>query len=253
MLFNVDEYLERINFNGSLDVSLETLKSIHKCHLFNIPFENLDVINKTPIVLSQEHLFEKIITNQRGGFCYELNGLFYYLLQALGFYVTRVAVRVFNDDGIPGHNFGHLALIVKLQNDYLVDVGFGDNFIFPLQITNDIIQKDESGYYCIQQYDQKNFVLKRSTDKISFDKKYIFTPKAREIEDFTKACYYTSNSPKSHFTQKRIVTKPIENGRLTLNNDKLIHTVYGEKKETAINNEKDFFTTLEEKFNITFE
>lgn len=253
MNFNVNDYLERINYDGSLEVSLETLKSIHKCHMYNVPFENLDVINKTPIALSQEHLFEKIVINKRGGFCYELNGLFYYLLQAIGFYVTRIAVRVFNDDGIPGQNFGHLGLIVKLQDDYLVDVGFGDNFILPLQITNDIIQKDESGYYCIQQYDQKNYVLKRSTDKISFDKKYTFTTKAREFEDFTEACQYTSNSPDSHFTQKLLVSMPVQNGRLTLNNEKFIQTINGDKKEITINSDKDFLSILKEKFNISLD
>lgn len=253
MHFNVDDYLKRINYNGSLDVSLETLNLIHKCHLYNIPFENLDVINNTPIILTHEHLFEKIVTNKRGGFCYELNGLFYYLLQALGFYVTRIAVRVFNDDGIPGQNFGHLALIVKLQNDYLVDVGFGDNFILPLQITNDIIQKDETGYYCIQQYDQKHYILKRSTDKISFDKKYTFTTSARKFEEFTEACHYTSNSPKSHFTQKKIVSLPTKYGRLTLNNEKFIETINGNQKETTINNDKEFLTFLKEKFHINFD
>src|SRR5216684_5534157 len=127
-------YLQRINYTGPLDPSAETLRGLQVAHLRTIPFENLSIHSGEVIVLDNHALFEKIVRRRRGGFCYELNGLFGALLRALGFDVTMLSARVANAEGIFGPDFDHMTLLVSLAERWLVDVGFGDSFLEPLQL-----------------------------------------------------------------------------------------------------------------------
>ncbi len=69
-------YLKRIDYKGSLELSAEVLCGLHYAHLLAVPFENLDIHLGHPILLNEAQLFEKIVTQRRGGFCYELNESF---------------------------------------------------------------------------------------------------------------------------------------------------------------------------------
>src|SRR5690554_2922341 len=89
----VDAYFARINYQGDTDVSAQTLHALHAAHTLNIPFENLDVFLGKPILLDQDSLYKKIIQNKRGGYCFEMNGLFSIVLKELGFKVTDLLAR----------------------------------------------------------------------------------------------------------------------------------------------------------------
>ncbi len=121
---NVDEYLKRIDYTGSLRVDAETLRNLQLAHLRNVPFENLSIHAGEPIVLNDEALFTKIVSNRRGGFCYELNGLFSWLLRTLGFDVCMLAAEVANREGGFGPEFDHMALMVNLDGALVSGCGF---------------------------------------------------------------------------------------------------------------------------------
>src|SRR5579871_4115487 len=91
---NINDYLTRINYHGGLEPTLPTLQALHETHLLAIPFENLSIHYQQPIRLQEEALFDKIVYQRRGGFCYELNGLFAWLLRELGFQVTLLSAGV---------------------------------------------------------------------------------------------------------------------------------------------------------------
>lgn len=131
---DVTSYLERIGYSGALTPNAETLASIHRAHLFTVPFENLDIGWKRGIRIDQQASVRKIVEHCRGGFCYELNGAFAALLQALGFKVTLLSARIPSGDGSYGPEFDHLTLRVDLGEPWLADVGFGDCFIDPLRL-----------------------------------------------------------------------------------------------------------------------
>src|ERR1044072_2822827 len=129
---NIEAYLKRINYNGSLDPTPETLRALQVAHLLAVPFENLSIHAGEPIVLDEDALFGKIVENRRGGFCYEANGLFAGLLRALGFEVEMLSAGVARRDGGFGPDFDHMTLMVTLAERWLVDVGFGESFVEPL-------------------------------------------------------------------------------------------------------------------------
>src|ERR1700674_1780666 len=129
---DIEAYLQRINYRGSLAPAIQTLRELQVAHLLAVPFENLSIHSAEPIVLDDDALFEKIVVRRRGGFCYELNGLFAALLRELGFEVTMLSAGVANAEGAFSPDFDHMALLVNLNERWLADVGFGDSFREPL-------------------------------------------------------------------------------------------------------------------------
>jgi N-hydroxyarylamine O-acetyltransferase len=112
---NTKAYLQRINYDGALAPTAETLCQLQVAHLHAVPFENLSIHLGEPIVLEDEALFRKIVERRRGGFCYELNGLFSALLRALGFDVVRLSAGVAKAEVGFGPEFDHMALMVWLE------------------------------------------------------------------------------------------------------------------------------------------
>ncbi len=128
-------YLERIGYDGPLAVDRPTLAGLQRAHLLAVPFDALDCHLGNRVTVDPADAYRKVVEHRRGGFCFELNGLFAELLAHLGFHVTRLAARPFNRDGELTPRFSHLALVVQLENRWLVDVGFGsDSPIEPLDL-----------------------------------------------------------------------------------------------------------------------
>jgi N-hydroxyarylamine O-acetyltransferase len=127
-------YLDRIGYTGNLEPNLETLIGLHRAHLQTIPYENLEIHFGRTLGLKLERIFERLVLERRGGWCYEMNGLFAWVLREIGFDVRLVSASVTDGNGKltdPGH---HLALTVKLEKTWLVDVGWGNGFLDPLPL-----------------------------------------------------------------------------------------------------------------------
>ncbi len=236
---DIRKYLKKIKYTGSINPDLDTLKALHKSHLYNIPFENLDIHSNRKILLDHIYLSDKMLNSSRGGYCYELNGMFYILLKELGFKVKMISARVYNDNQW-SKEFDHLVIIVELDKLWLADVGFGDCFIEPIKIQPDIIQKDLNGFYKIGKHDEEYLKLMKSVDGVEFTNEYIFTLNERTWNEFENMNCYHQTSPLSHFTQKKVCSIATEDGRITLSNDKLTITQDGNKQITEIKDEKEF-------------
>lgn len=246
----IQKYLERINYKGNLDPTLDTLRSLHANHLYNIPFENLDIHRNKRLVLDEKHLFDKLFLENRGGYCYELNGMFYLLLLELGYKAKIISARVSNGKGGWGEEFDHLAIAVQLDDLWLADVGFGDSFILPLKVELDTVQENVNGHYKIIKHDNEFLKLMKSSPNEEFTDEFIFTLKERTWNDFTHMNNYHQTSPSSHFTQQRVCTIATEKGRVTLSANKLTITEDGIKNIIEVNGEPGFDEMLFRYFKI---
>ena len=166
---NVLDYLKRIHYRGTLEPTAATLRALHVAHLQQVPFENLDIHRRRLFDLDPAALFDKIVTRRRGGFCYELNGLFALLLEQLGFKVTRLAARVVGEDGRVGAEFDHLTLQVQCLDQsnslWLADVGFGDSFLEPLRFEEKGMQPDGLRAYRIERDEGERWLWERDYDE----------------------------------------------------------------------------------------
>lgn len=157
---DIKRYLGRINYNGRISPTYAVLSKLQFTHLMHVPFENLDIHNHTKIDLN--NLFDKIVVRRRGGFCYELNGLFFQLLKEIGFTVKIVSARVYSGNNVYSREFDHMALIVKINNDdYLVDVGFGEFALHPVKIELKKDTVDPAGIFRINDFNKKYKVIKK--------------------------------------------------------------------------------------------
>ena len=247
---NTREYLNRIDYTGKPRKDLDTLKILHEKHVFSIPFENLDVQCKTEIKLKKSHLYTKVIENLRGGFCYELNYLLWLLLTDLGFNVKLISARIFEGEKI-GPEFDHMALLVDINRDnWLLDVGFGDLFVRPLNVEFEGEQFDGRNYFKIQNQSNKSYLLTMSKNGTDYEKKYLFKNERKVIEDFLEQCDFKQYSNSSYFVKNKVVTLPIENGRKTIFNSKYSVKNGSVKSELIIKSEKVEEQILEKEFNI---
>ena len=123
---DVEQYLARIKADAPISLDLASLAKLQLAHLKAVPFENLDIHYGKQITLDVARFFEKIVINKRGGFCYEINGLFHALLCELGFNAKIISACTSREDGGFAEEYNHLAIVVTIDNfDYLVDAGFG--------------------------------------------------------------------------------------------------------------------------------
>src|SRR5689334_12281635 len=119
-------YLRRIGYPGPAEVSAAVLRSLHRQHMYPIPFENLAIPLGREIKLDMERIYEKIIVNGRGGFCYEQNARFAWVLRAIGFNVDMLSAGVARKDGSFGPDYDHMLLLVRIDVEpWIADVGFG--------------------------------------------------------------------------------------------------------------------------------
>ena len=222
------EYLTRINYSGSKEPAVEVLTELHRCHILAVPFENLSVYGKEKIELSKEWLFEKIVRRHRGGFCFELNTMFSFLLDYFGFeYTTHAASVLSSERGFQGPPFDHLVLMVKVGGELLLtNVGFGDSFWLPLRFTGlQEHQEQQSGTYRIRKsgddhiYEEKIKIIVDKTGKEEIAKeqftspedprwvsRYIFDLIPRKTEDFFEMLEYHQTNVDSPLTRDRICT-----------------------------------------------
>ncbi|MBW1841686.1 MAG: arylamine N-acetyltransferase, partial [Deltaproteobacteria bacterium] len=210
-------YLARIGVDHIEKPGYAYLQKLQLHHLLAVPFENLDIRQGIKIVLNKRNLYEKVVVRHRGGFCYELNGLFCWLLRNMGFSVSMASGRVYipaEDNFTP--EFDHMVLLVQLDKTFLVDVGFGDAFRKPIALPEGIAD-DISGRYRIKprKSDPNDYLLEKQ-EEAGWRPVYSFTTHPRQMSDFEKMCLFHQTSPDSHFTQQTVCTIAREDGRVTL-------------------------------------
>ena len=244
----VAAYRARIGVTeGALTPDAATLRRLHSAHLHTVPFENLSIHLDEPVTLDGAALFEKIVGHHRGGFCYELNGLFALLLEALGYRVHRLSARTFSTAHGYSPPLDHLALHATdtAGDTWLADVGFGKHTEYPMKFTDRTDQKDPGGLFRIAENDDAEFTILRDGET-----QYRIDPKPLALTDFTQACWWQVTSPESHFTRNLICSRLTDDGRLTLTADELITTDSTGRHTEEITSDEHLLTLLRERFGI---
>ncbi|MGN6651627.1 arylamine N-acetyltransferase family protein [Trinickia sp.] len=235
--FSLTDYLHRIDYTGTPKADIETVERMMRRHLFSVPFENLDVQAGKIVSLVPEDIVEKIVGRKRGGYCYEVNGLFAMALEALGIPYQFVAARpMFYPARRPRT---HMALVLTLGDErWLCDLGFGSYGIrAPMRLDAldiEIAQDDDT--FMMTLGDDGFYVLRAKVDG-QWTNQYAFDLSPQEWVDFVPANYLNSTHPEAIFVRMTVAVLMTEAGRKILGGDSLKIVEHGrtEKRTVAPN------------------
>ncbi|MFG2501880.1 arylamine N-acetyltransferase [Streptomyces sp. NPDC048441] len=243
-----DAYLRRIGAGRPAAPTTQALRDLHLAHLRTVPFENLSIHLGENIELTDEALVAKVVGARRGGFCYELNGAFAALLTAIGFEVTLLQGRGYDDSGRPGIPYDHLALRVRTSDggDWLADIGFGTHSHFPLAFGERGDQPDPGGTFRITETPEGDLAVHRDGEA-----QYVVERRPRALDDFRSGAWWHRTSPRSHFTRSLVCSTLTETGRITLSGRTLTTTAAGERHTVELATDADVLDAYATHFGIT--
>lgn len=246
---NVDDYLDRIGWSGPITHDLETLTRLQLTHLQAVPFEALDVYAGRPVKADDDWAWHKVVERKRGGWCFEANGAFAVLLEALGFSVQRLGAAVLLDG--PSTLIDHLVLEVKVGQSYLVEVGFGDQApITPLPLQQAGPIETIAGTFEFLASPQGT-TLAQLVDGVP-EARYRFKRVNHQLSDFQPASDLLSGDPNRHWSTSPFATRLLDDQgtRITLTRRGLKIEGGGETQRSDVAPE-DWNDLLAEHFGIT--
>lgn len=202
--------------NLTLDIKL--LNQIQYAHVANIAYENLDILKNVPLNLDNEKLFEKMIINKRGGYCFEINSLYNWLLQEIGFKTTNYMARYLRGEkDVPKRR--HRVIIVEsdlIDGRIMCDAGIGDRAPrYPLKLEEDLIQEQFNETYKFVKDDFYGWLL---TDyhKGNWGAFFAFTEEVQLDIDYVMPSFYCEKHPDSPFNKTNIIAIKTSDGRKTI-------------------------------------
>ena len=226
---DTDAYLARLGCAAFEAPDLEALSRLVYAHQRAVCFENLTPwAYRRAVSLGVDDLFEKIVVNKRGGFCFELNGLFCALLKSLGYDASQCFARVLPPDG-SRPRIMHASILVTLGGkQYFCDVGFGGpapSGPVPIEDGGSFTRGGE--IHSVSRVSGPWYQLERRTSAGGVQALLQFLPIPQEPQDFEAFALYSSLSPDSVFTQIPMLNRRTERGCVTINGRELTVTESG--------------------------
>lgn len=244
-MLDLDALCRRIGYAGPLGDDLTTLVGLQRAFVLSVPFENLDIRLGRPLRLEVPWLFHKIVGERRGGFCYELNGLFAALLEQLGFCVTRLGVSLWNrESGRWTSPFAHLGLRVDLEEPYLVDVGLDDPFRAPIRLRAGLEQSDGWASFLLEREEEGTWLLALREPGAPWEARYRFEKEPRSLEDFIPSAEYLQASPDSPFRKDYLCGLARDEGRVTVTGQRVVVVDRAGRRETTLVDQAAFERAL---------
>ncbi|MGZ8484934.1 MAG: arylamine N-acetyltransferase family protein [Candidatus Binatia bacterium] len=250
MAFDLDAYCDRINYTGSRDPTLATLRGLHFAHAHNVPFENLDIHLGQAISLQPADLFTKIVTRKRGGYCYEVNSFFAMIMRAFGFQVDGLLARVrFSMPALRPRS--HQLLLVTVDNQpWIADVGFGSCCLRePVRLVPGVVCEQGPDSFRLKIAAGHTYILEALLAG-RWQDLYEFTLEPFDLVDYEPFNYWNSTSPHVRFTQQKLCTIPTKEGRIVAVD--MEFKIHGRENSQTIRaeNQAEYLRLLREYFGL---
>lgn len=251
-LLDLDGYLQRIGYVGEPNVDVATLRALTTAHIAAIPFENLDPLLGTPVSLELEAIETKLVRQQRGGYCFEQNGLLLAALKAIGFEAHGLIARVlWNQPDDAETPQTHMLVRVEAEGEsWLVDVGFGSMALGgALRLIVDEAQPTSlEPFRLISEGTQWRV---QALVRDSWRTLYRFRLQPAETIDYVVGNHFTSTYPSSHFRHGLIVARTLADRRLGLRNREfVVHTLGQESERRVLSSTDEIKRVIEDQFGI---
>lgn len=219
-MVKINAFLRRIGLEGTApELTLEFLGKVQEACVLTIPYENLDILNNIPISLCADDIYDKIVTRNRGGYCFELNALLHHMLCMMGFSVRSCFARFLRGEKeIPFRR--HRIVTVKLgDKEYLLDIGVGQVAPrLPLELCEGLIQTQNNEIYRFEKDSELGWVL-YDLYKGEWRRYISFTDDTQYEVDFVPASFWCEKHPDSPFNKGPMLAIKTAKGRKTVDVD----------------------------------
>lgn len=251
-LKNLNLYLQRLGFDSPPPPTLDTLRQLQLRHTGVFPFENLATITGAPVMIDLPFIEQKILLGGRGGYCYELNHLFFALLLELGFDARAISGRVVMNqpEGSWTARTHRLSLVTIEGQRYITDVGFGGMVpTAPLLLGTEAEQATPHESYRLEQ--QADGYMLRANVAGEWRPMYLFDLQRQEDIDYAVGNWYVSTHPDSPFTQRLMLARTGDGWRKTLNNGSFaIHRMGAESERREVTEVDELIDVLQREFGL---
>jgi N-hydroxyarylamine O-acetyltransferase len=244
----LNAYLERIGYQGAVRPDLGTLTALHRAHLFTIPYENLEIHREGYIPIQMDEIFQKVIVNRRGGWCYEMNGLLGWALREIGFDVTLMGSTVNRQPNGKNIEGNHLILQVKLDRPYLADVGFGNGLLEPIPLEAGTYRQGFLDYN-LRHDGERWWFTNHKHGGAGFD----FTLDAHKLEDFTEQSHELQTWEGSGFVRNTVCFRYNDHGYTALRGAVFSTVTERGVEEKVIDSLTDYQRLLTDTFDLHLE
>lgn len=232
----LEGFLKRINYKGKETITFADLPKLMAQFAYHIPFENTDIMNELDHDIDKAFLFHKMIEHHRGGLCYELNPLLYYVLEELGFNVQMIQATI-NKKKTLQHT--HISTVLFYEgNRYLVDVGFGANqALQPVPFTGEFVSAVGGTYRVRELPEEGQYVYERFNNH-ALEISYLFTMKEISETEVNRAKNLVTIHTESPFNKGLLLTITTPKGHQTLTDTSLTVVENGQKQKENVNETK---------------
>lgn len=220
---SVEKYLERINYTGNPSVSYNVLSDLVYCHFTSVPYENFDIMNNIPLSLEIPDLYDKIVNRRRGGYCFELNTLFNWLLNQIGFKTQTYIARFLLDE--PEFPFvpmrRHRIMKTEINGEYYIaDIGVGCEVpVRPLKLVENQETEIRKTLYKFRKDDNFGWVVQYKNSKDEWKDIYGFTEEIQFEIDFIQPDFWCQRSENSPFRAKNMAAIRTKTGKYSIDGD----------------------------------
>ncbi len=241
-------YFKRISYDGSPKTDYETLRAVHQLQNDAVTYENLDVPLGRPMGRAIDDIYEKIVAQGRGGWCYEQNGLLDWALSEIGFRVSQHAGGVTRDTNGQAAVGNHLVLIVDLERPYLADCGFGDGIVDPLPLAVGkcvqrglcfALSKTDDGWW--------RFHNQEHGAAANFD----FREEPADQSLLDEKCRWLQTDPESGFVLNAVCQRHQPDAHYTLRGRVLKTLRHGVFEQRLVSDRAEYETTLRDVFDLS--
>lgn len=247
--FEPDAYLARVGLRGPVADSESGFEALHRAQVYTIPFENFDIHLGRGIDVASPAIYEKLVRHPRGGYCFELNGLFLQALEHFGFEARALLARV-HVSGDPGGRTHQLSLVTLEGREWLADVGFGAATLrapMPFELDREV-EQDGMQFRLV---DGKQWgTLLQCEARDGWQNLYSFDLETVCHADVVTANHFTSTHPEVFFTQMRVANLPRPGGRITLADYALTEVNASDVRQSELPEGEDYLSALKMHFGI---
>jgi N-hydroxyarylamine O-acetyltransferase len=244
------DYLERIAYHGEVAPTRNVLEQLLAHHVQSIPFENVDVQLGIRLTTEPADAYRKIVNRQRGGWCYEQNGLFGWALSEVGFEVTRIAAAVMRADRGDIATANHLCLLVQTEDSntpWLVDVGFGGSMFAPIEL-RESAHEQRPFRLGLRRTNDDHWQFWEDIGKGEFH--FDFHPAPADENALAGKCEFLQTNPESSFVQSLVAQIRLPDSHKTLRGKVFSHATSKGVETSVIASPEELVVVLRDHFRL---